>query len=813
MRNPFVNYSPLESQRNWVGDTNPFDILSNHVLQKNNVCILGVQGSGKTSLLQCFFNNAYIKEMAKQNATIICKVDLSGAQNGADICQYLADRIKSTVRLLLRGTDNYQILMETLNGESAVSPQGLLENIITDLNFEGYHVVLVMDGFERFTSSTTITMEHHEKLRSLIEANMLRCIVATNFDLTKDSLVPGVKGSYLMQKFTSHICLHGMNQDQSVHCLHIQQQDSEVKLSSELIAKLATISGGIPLLLEHAAECAYDNLSKNGGVINDRELTATIYEKAKPVLSSWCKSLTVTQIRALKMLTSNSSNNSLSTFDFTGFEDDIKKAVAALRLRGILIAPNIEYKFEVHANSLLLQRYCKEDLEEPDSHIIVPAPIPDFCNIPNSGNTVNIYVQGDMYQGNSTNNSSHLTVENAQINNGLSTSDLLHLLCGTEPLGTSIDSRRVFAAQLSSQLRKFIPSENNPLLLPDSQAPEHVYVQAYDSEFDKLSQKMICDVEVDADEDLEVTPAELQTLETRFAEARTRCRIGLSDELLSSQSERCQFYIKLSVVVEDALELPGIQMDDYSPQLVLYGKALEQSLRDNFYELFHKEPKLSIYSTYTQLEDPLSPDVFANKLVNQTLIGNYTFLMSAKRSYLANLCHCNAIQTMNQPTDSASWITWWSNLEDDIFEARRIRNMADHADAVLSPRKENLELMCDLLFGTSTSAGLLSRSLVGKSLLQQIFPPAISFEVAQKFIGKQCHMICKTVKRNGGLNGVTNEGGYAVNISPKRVLTYRNEHLCENLDFSGKELIVLVIECKTQDNREFFAAEIVSVVS
>lgn len=818
MRNPFVSYSPLESQNNWIGDTNPFIMLSHNMRMRNNVCILGVQGTGKTSLLQCFFNIEYIRRMAQDEKTIICSVDLSLQQSGSDVCQYLADRIKSTARLLLIGSPYYQMFIDALKAEDATTPQALLQNIIGILNLLGYHVVLIMDRFERFTSSTTITMGHHETLRSLIEANMLRCIVATNYDLSKDSLAPGVKGSYLMQKFTNHICLKGMPQDVAVQYIQNQQLDSKIQLPNELIAKLTEISGGIPLLLEYAAESAYDNLSKNEGKINGRELTAEIYEKSRPVLRSWCDSLTAAQIRVLKTLTNESSNNMISLFDFTGFDDDIKKAVAALRWRGLLIAPDVEYNFEVRANSLLLQRFCKEELKEPESQLIVPQakdmrtpplPMPDFSSIPSSGATVNIHVHGDVYQGNA------LKVENIQINQGLSTSDLLKLLCESDSasLGALPDSRGTFAAQLSSQLRKFIPNRQTPFLLPDQSSPPHVYVQDYDEEFNKLSQKMVCDIEVDEEENLVVTPAELQTLETRFAEARTRCRSSLSDELLASQSERCQFYIKLSVVVEDALELPGIQMDDYSPQLVLYGKALEQSLRDNFYELFHKEPKLSIYSTYTQLEDQSSPDVFANKLVNQTLIGNYIFLMSAKRSYLANLCHCNAIQTPNQPTDNNSWITWWRNLEDDIFEARRIRNMADHADAVLSPRKENLELMCDLLFGTSTSTGLLSRSLVGKSLLQQIFPPAISFDVAQNFVGKECHMICRTVKRNGGLNGVTCEGGYPVNISPKRVLAYRNANMYENFDFAEKELVVSIIECKTQDNRDFFAAELVSVVS
>ena len=407
-------------------------------------------------------------------------------------------------------------------------------------------------------------------------------------------------------------------------------------------------------------------------------------------------------------------------------------------------------------------------------------------------------VQGDDH-------SQNLMAQNVQIQNGLTASDVLRIL-GDD----STDSRELFASRLSEQLRKHIPAGGIPRLPRGDYATEEAYDQSYDQAFDRYSQHVIHDVEVDEDQDLVITPAELQTLDDRFAQARSRCRPHLTDELLAQQSERCQFYLKLSVVVEDALELPGIQMEDYSPQLVLYGKALEQSLRDNFYELFRNDPTLSIYDTYANCEDSSSPDVFANKPVGQTLIGNYVFLMSAKRQYLASLCQSNAIDGENLPQDVFDWTNWWYQLQRDIYSARGIRNLADHADD-LSPTRDSLNHMCQMLLGDSQQQGILPRTVVGQQLCQQLFPPAISFAATERFVHSSCLMRCTAVKQNGGIKGVTLDGGYPVNISPKRVLEFRKNQDCLGVDLQGRILTVHILEFRNQDGKDFFSAEILDL--
>jgi hypothetical protein len=362
---------------------------------------------------------------------------------------------------------------------------------------------------------------------------------------------------------------------------------------------------------------------------------------------------------------------------------------------------------------------------------------------------------------------------------------------------------------LSAQLRGSLESETI-CLPPQSQfSSVEAYEQSYDEAFHKLSQSVVQDVPVDEDNDLLVTPAELQTLDTRFAQARTRRAGMLTDEILEAQSQRCQFYLKLSVIVEDALELPGIQMEDYSPQLVLYGKALEQALRDNFYELFHREQKLSTYDTRSHCYNGNSSETFGKKAVDDTMIGGYAHLIAAQSTHLASLCQTNQIKEQNQTKETAAWTSWWNRLQNDIHEARRIRNLADHASPT-SPDRQSLQDMCTLIMGSDAATGILPRLCVGSALQRELYPPVISFEVVQRFVNNSCAVLCTAVKTNGGIKAVIRDGGYVVSISSKRVQAFCTANGCQRSELLNRELVVKVLKSESQGGKDFFTAEIQS---
>ena len=392
--------------------------------------------------------------------------------------------------------------------------------------------------------------------------------------------------------------------------------------------------------------------------------------------------------------------------------------------------------------------------------------------------------------------------ENVQINQGITASQILSLL------RESGDSRQLFAQKLAEQVQKSIFQDMLPRLTRGEGVGEEEFAQQYDEEYARAGGCLIGEVQVDEEADLlDVAQEELETLDLRFEEARRRCRANVTDALLEQQSERCQFYIKLSVVVEDALNFPGaFQMNDFSPQLVLYGKTLEQSLRDNLYELFHQEERLSIYNTHSHSEDAGSPEAFKNKTLEQTYIGNYAFLIGYKKDYLGSLCMTH--QVFYKGIDSRqAWSLWWNKLQLDIHSARKIRNLTDHADEI-SPDREKLDSMCGLLFGNGEEVGILDRIRVGRFLTAKLFPPRISEEAIEELVGCTCEMKCTHLKSNGGMKGELCEGGYAVNISPRKAKRYRDSLSGQNFEPEGEVFSVKLLEYKSQNGIEFFSGEI-----
>lgn len=104
--NPFKSRWPIEDCSDWVGAMNLFDDLASCIDQRVNAYIMGVQGSGKTALLNCFFTFRYRKEMARKRRILIYSADLSTRADGDDICNYLAEQLVHSVKRLLRGMKN-----------------------------------------------------------------------------------------------------------------------------------------------------------------------------------------------------------------------------------------------------------------------------------------------------------------------------------------------------------------------------------------------------------------------------------------------------------------------------------------------------------------------------------------------------------------------------------------------------------------------------------------------------------------------------------------------------------------------------------
>ena len=255
--NPFKSRCPIENRSDWIGSEKVFGLLDSCIRQRVNTYIMGAEGSGKTSLLNCYFMFPYRKNLAvKDRVLAVWPADLSNKTGGEDICRYLSDQLKYAVKRLLRGREDYEAIMEDIESLDARSSVAELQQLITMLHDEyGYFIVLVMDHFETFTSSPLVGMEHHEMFRSLIEAGSIQCIVATNYDLSQDSLPADVRGSFYLQKFTQPITLEPLTEQEALEFIEKKQayEGDGIKLNKEQIKALHKLSGGIPGLLEIGA--------------------------------------------------------------------------------------------------------------------------------------------------------------------------------------------------------------------------------------------------------------------------------------------------------------------------------------------------------------------------------------------------------------------------------------------------------------------------------------------------------------------------------------------------------------------------------
>lgn len=819
---------PVEHREDWFGSQRYFQTLDDCVEQRVNAVILGPQGSGKTSLLRTMFSRDYCERLARERKLLVCEANLADRQDGEAICHYLAGQIAEKANRYLQESERTNVLFRELRGVNDEPGQQRLSRLITQLYREyGYFVVLFMDHFERFTTSPRVTMEHHEVLRSLIENDMLRCIVATNYDLSQDSLQPNMPGSYLLQKFTKPILLAPLSEEDSAALLQRHQEQADWKMPEKLMEVLYSLSGGIPWVLEAAAEQVYDNRENNGGGLDIPKAKEAIYKACLPIFKSWCKYLTSFQARTLRMLAERvTESGQYAVRDFTMEQSDLLNAAVSLKSRGLLRQTEYMTKsgrmrpgpdHELRFNCLLFQRFCQEGLadqvvqENPFEKIRLEAARREQQEKEIAWHEARMRQLEEeekqaqikrAQQAQTRNTYVHIDhVDNMQVVQGITPGQLLELL------GTAGESKQGLAERLSHVLRQGLSIPALPEL-PQG-VGEAALAQQLDELWDQAGRRVIQDVRVDEEQDLiDVTPAALQNLDIRFRDARDRCRTELTDAILEEQSERCQFYLKLSVVVEDALKFPGVQMEDYSPQLVFYGKALEQALRDNLYELFHWDQELSIYNPMTRVDAPNSGEVFRNKPVGKTYVGNYEYLIAGKKERLEGLCQTYPVHTVGMvPPDS--WADWWGQLQHDIGRARVIRNLMGHAGEQ-SPTQEKLDQMCGLLMGSPAAPGILERMTVGKQLTLMLVPREIPQQAVEQLVGTVCDMECTARKNNGGLRGITCEGGYTVNISPRMVQKYRVDTDAQGDALVGKIFSVRLLEYKVQDQREFFSGALVA---
>ena len=347
---------PLTDVRALHGRGNVFHDLDDHIKERRSVVVMGVEGVGKSSLLNCCFSLDYCRRLAREQHRLIRVTDFPTDLDADGVYQYLAEGVLSAVDAL--DQEETAAVCEKLRKKCA---QKMSENqnaasrfqqVCDVIQNEGYFIVLVIDGFERFVSSPTVRMDHHNVMNNLIAKN-LAFVVATNFDFNQDSLPSSVSGSSLLAKFSQNeIPLKGLSEEDCAQLLHPGD------FSEEERHQLWVLSGGIPAILRRAAEHTYER-KQNGPVVWSQVFEDT-YADVSPLLARWCKLLSANQARVLKALADASSK--------TGgkFEDGALIIAAEELIRRGLLANPVDaetrqaipdfYKF----NTPLLRRWCRE---------------------------------------------------------------------------------------------------------------------------------------------------------------------------------------------------------------------------------------------------------------------------------------------------------------------------------------------------------------------------------------------------------------------------------------------------------------------
>lgn len=337
--NPFeINTMPIDMINELLCREKEIQQIKEHVNSRKQTVILGVEGVGKTSLLNSVFNREYRKQKALEG-TLVSPVtefptDLIEEDN---IYMHFAEMIINSVEILSQcgETEKMNAILNRCNDirKEKHSAEIYFEKIVNLIyRTHGYHIVMVVDNFERFTSSKVVTMKHHETLRKLLHCSQY--IVATNYDLNEDSLPPGVSGSHLLMNFAGNeIRVGGWSYEQTAEYINNKLKADEIKFSNELCKSIYRFTGGIPLLSTLAANYAYNYVSANRTEVGLNFTPLYEQEIVQALFFRWCKMITPMQITAIQHLFNGCCNG-----------DDEKK-LRCLYLRGALNYKITEDKF------------------------------------------------------------------------------------------------------------------------------------------------------------------------------------------------------------------------------------------------------------------------------------------------------------------------------------------------------------------------------------------------------------------------------------------------------------------------------------
>lgn len=366
MYNPFDGtMPPVEKPDDFIGRRNIYERLNEKIQNQQNIVMQGVKGSGKTSVLRTFFSSDYRIKMAEDENTIIVFDSYPVYLPCDRVLEFFSERIADALSILQYcGKEDIRKelkrkIREIRNDHS--NTDACLRAIVELLHNEGYRVLLVLDDFEVFTSSTEVTVNHHNLLRSLMNKG-LQFIVATNFDLTKDSLNGKIEGgSFLIQTFLGNeVLVSGFDKQETAEYLHrYLNADDGHEFSSYEVQSIYAISGGIPVLVRLTAKHAFDRKYTVNRELQTEDFDAVIpkvISDAGNLLESWYKYLTRAQYNTIQYLLERPGSDNDDSIMKKFYDRGVFKAYTELNKNGIECEIVGTYDF----NSVILEEFSKD---------------------------------------------------------------------------------------------------------------------------------------------------------------------------------------------------------------------------------------------------------------------------------------------------------------------------------------------------------------------------------------------------------------------------------------------------------------------
>lgn len=805
----------ITERRLYVGRDVQFEELYRKIRCGENTVIMGPRGIGKTQFLNCAFNEEKRKELAEEK--IFVSRLYNGISDDADtFFRTVAGSLVDDADIFLELDDeNAQRIYKALHAKAQVlqdrkeSGQGCLGSLCKFFMSKGFTAYVVIDSFEQFVNSRHITEDHHNVLRNFLANTTLRLVVATDFDFNKSTLPQKAAGSLLLQLFAGNeITLPGLSIDECARFL--ESFGKKRDFDDEEIKILYRLSGGIPYLL---CKCAYfahlqKTDSSSTSKIDWKQVTGQLLESERGLFEDWAKHLDQKEISLLK---DRARDGVLSSIN----KDEWDSAVAQLSKRGLILdlsySDVIERRYMYPISSVMFKLYCSSPNTKLEAYCEETSPLPiiqeihkhEIHNHFEPGSSAKFLAEG------ATDNSHTINADQVFVSNGITLPELISLIANPSqaslPTG---DFQQLLGTALKDRFSNLLADSTLPVRGAES-GDEYELIR--DRHFSAVSSKMLPDIQVNEDNEavIEVATEELLTIDQRFKSIRHR-RPTLTDDVLMCQSERCQLYLKLSVIVEDALGVVGPFMEDYSPQLVLYGKTLEQSLRDNLYLFFSTDPVISVYDTLKRTEDPTSKNAFKNLNRDLSFIGSYIYMLKAdpagKLEHISNRCVDYGITINGKTQELNEWTDWWNELKNAIAKAKMIRDKTDHSGKS-APNKTDLDNMCKLLFGDSSNHGVLARLTTGSDLAIHQNANGDS-KTIQELENTQCEAVIAKIKQGNALDCTICGSQYIAKISKSAVNTYLLTHHGINLSV-GLHINVKLGLYELQDGNEFFHATLV----